>query len=101
MMTRIAVRARRTLLAGMTGFFALGLSGAGAQINIDIGLMGPFSGPWAEHGKFMRIGAEMAGGGVNRPSGIKSLRGGKNNFVGADTWPSGVTWAQSAPRLFV
>src|SRR5262249_60886305 len=96
MMTPIAVRARRTLLAGMTGFFALGLSGAGAQTNIDIGLMGPFSGPWAEHGKFMRIGAEMAVEEVNRQVGIKSLGGATINIVGAATCASVETTTQSA-----
>ncbi len=98
-MTAIAVRVRRTLLAGMTGYFALGLSGAGAQTTIDIGLMGPFSGPWAEHGKFMRIGAEMAVEEINRQGGIKSLGAAKINLVVADTGPSVETATNAAQRL--
>jgi branched-chain amino acid transport system substrate-binding protein len=99
MMNAIAVRVNRTLLAGMMGCFALGLSGAGAQTTIDIGLMGPFSGPWAEHGKFMRIGAEMAVEEINRQGGIKSLGGAKINLVVADTGPSVETATNAAQRL--
>jgi branched-chain amino acid transport system substrate-binding protein len=99
MMTAIAVRVRRTLLAGVTGMFALGLTGAGAQTTIDIGLMGPFSGPWAEHGQLMRIGAEMAIEDINKQGGIKSLGGAKLNLVVADTGPSIETTTNAAQRL--
>jgi branched-chain amino acid transport system substrate-binding protein len=101
MMNAIAARVNRTLLAGMMGCFALGLSGAGAQTSIDIGLMGPFSGPWAEHGKFMRIGAEMAVEEINRQGGIKSLGGAKINLVVADTGPSVETATNAAQLLLL
>ena len=52
-------RRLRALAAGITAMLALGVGGAAAQSSVDIGLLAPFSGPWAEHGKFMRIGAEM------------------------------------------
>jgi branched-chain amino acid transport system substrate-binding protein len=99
MMTVIAVRVRRTLLAGMTGIFALGLTGAGAQTTVDIGLLGPFSGPWAQHGRLMRIGAEMAIEEINGQGGIKSLGGAKLNLVVADTGPSIETTTNAAQRL--
>jgi branched-chain amino acid transport system substrate-binding protein len=99
MMTAIAVRVRRTLFAGMTGIFALGLTGAGAQTTIDIGLIGPFSGPWAQHGRLMRIGAEMAIEEINAQGGIKSLGGAKLNLVVADTGPSIETTTNAVQRL--
>jgi branched-chain amino acid transport system substrate-binding protein len=97
-MAAIAVRVRRKLLA-VAGFLALGFPGAGAQTTVDIGLMGPFSGPWAEHGKFMRIGGEMAVEEINRQGGIKSLGGAKINLVVADTGPSVETATNAAQRL--
>jgi branched-chain amino acid transport system substrate-binding protein len=98
-MTAIAVQVRRTLLAGMTCMSALGFTGAAAQNTINVGLMGPFSGPWAQHGKLMRIGAEMAVEEINAQGGIKSLGGAKLNLVVADTGPSIETTTNAAQRL--
>jgi hypothetical protein len=57
MTTFISVRAQLAVLAGALVF---GLNGAQAQSSVNIGLLAPFSGPWAEHGKNMRDGTEMA-----------------------------------------
>ena len=78
---------------------ALGVGGAAAQSSVDIGLLAPFSGPWAEHGKFMRIGAEMAVEEINKQGGIKALDGAKINLVVADTGPSVETATNAAQRL--
>lgn len=92
---------RGTLVAGIAGILALGLTGAGAQTpsTVNIGLIGPFTGPWAEHGKLMRIGAEMAVEEINNSGGIKSLGGAKLNLVVADTGPNVESATNSAQRL--
>jgi branched-chain amino acid transport system substrate-binding protein len=92
-------RRLRALTAGIMATLAIGLGGAAAQSSVDIGLLGPFSGPWAEHGKFMRIGAEMAVEEINRQGGIKALGGAKINLVVADTGPSVETATNAAQRL--
>jgi branched-chain amino acid transport system substrate-binding protein len=89
----------RALAAGITATLALGVGGAAAQSSVDIGLLAPFSGPWAEHGKFMRIGAEMAVEEINKQGGIKALDGAKINLVVADTGPSVETATNAAQRL--
>ncbi len=93
------VRERRTALVGALGIFAFGLTTAHAQNTINIGLLAPFSGPWAEHGKNMRDGAEMAVEDINAEGGIKALGGAKLNLVVADTGPSVETTTNAAQRL--
>src|SRR6202048_3910070 len=87
------------LAAAMTATLGLGVDNAAAQSTVDIGLLGPFSGPWAEHGKLMRIGAEMAAEEINAQGGIKALGGAKINLVIADTGPSVETATNAAQRL--
>ena len=65
----------RILAAGITATLTIWVAGAAAQSTVDVGLLGPFSGPWAEHGKLMRIGAEMAVEEINSQGGIKALGG--------------------------
>jgi branched-chain amino acid transport system substrate-binding protein len=99
-MTRLfQMRARKQYLGVLTVIAAIGLTGANAQTAIDIGLMGPFSGPWAQHGKNMRIGAEMAVEEINAGGGITALGGAKLNLIVADTGPSIETTTNAAQRL--
>ena len=86
-------------LATISCVFALSLTGAGAQSTIDIGVIGPFSGPWADHGKLMRVGAEMAIEDINKAGGIKSMGGAKLNMIAADTGPSVETTTNAVQRL--
>lgn len=99
MTTKFAVRAQWTALAAALSVFIFGLSGAQAQNTVNIGLLAPFSGPWAEHGKNMRDGAEMAIEDINAKGGIQALGSAKLNLVVADTGPSVETTTNAAQRL--
>jgi branched-chain amino acid transport system substrate-binding protein len=90
---------RRLSFATIAWVFALGLSAASAQSTIDIGVIGPFSGPWADHGKLMRVGAEMAIEDINKAGGIKSMGGAKLSMIAADTGPSVETTTSATQRL--
>jgi len=72
--------------------------GAGQQ-QINIGLLGPLSGPWAEQGRLMRIGAEMAVEDINQQGGIKSMGGAKLNLIVVDTGATVETATNAAQRL--
>jgi branched-chain amino acid transport system substrate-binding protein len=93
---RKSVRVVAALVAAPLAFW---VAQAAAQSTVDVGLLGPFSGPWAEHGKLMRIGAEMAIEEINGQGGIKALGGAKINLVVADTGPSVETATNAAQRL--
>ena len=90
---------RRLFLATISCVFALSLTGASAQSAIDIGVIGPFSGPWADHGKLMRVGAEMAIEDINKAGGIKSMGGSRLNIIAADTGPSVETTTNAVQRV--
>src|ERR1700694_2713238 len=70
-----------------------------AQQEVNIGLLAPFSGLWAEQGRLMRIGAEMAIEDINQQGGIKSLGGAKVKLVVADTGGTVETATNAAQRL--
>jgi branched-chain amino acid transport system substrate-binding protein len=70
-----------------------------AQQEVNIGLLAPFSGLWAEQGRLMRIGAEMAIEDINNGGGIKSLGGAKLKLVVADTGATVETATNAAQRL--
>lgn len=78
---------------------ALGPAAAQSPKPVNIGLMAPFSGPWAEHGYLMRLGAEMAVEEINAQGGIKALGGAKINLVVADTGGTLETATNAAQRL--
>ena len=69
---------RRTAL-GLGGAAALAgaTRAAAAPAEVEIALLVPLSGPWAEQGILERAGAEMAIDDVNKAGGIKSLGGAK------------------------
>jgi len=70
-----------------------------AQQQVNIGLLAPFSGLWAEQGRLMRIGTEMAVEDINSQGGIKSMGGAKLNLVVADTGATVETATNAAQRL--
>jgi branched-chain amino acid transport system substrate-binding protein len=72
---------------------------ATAQQEVNIGLLAPFTGLWAEQGRLMRIGAEMAVEDINSQGGIKSLGGAKLKLVIADTGATVETATNAAQRL--
>jgi branched-chain amino acid transport system substrate-binding protein len=72
---------------------------ATAQQQVNIGLLAPFSGLWAEQGRLMRIGTEMAVEDINSQGGIKSMGGAKLNLVVADTGATVETATNAAQRL--
>lgn len=94
-------RIRRGILTAIVGCL-ISLTVAGplaAQQEVNIGLLAPFSGPWAEQGRLMRIGAEMAVEDINQQGGIKSLGGAKVKLVVADTGGTVETATNAAQRL--
>jgi branched-chain amino acid transport system substrate-binding protein len=98
---KLTNRVRRALTMTIPGILALGPATVEAQTlpSVKIGLIAPFSGPWAEHGKLMRVGAEMAVEEINSQGGIKSLSGATLNLIVADTGPSIETATNAAQRL--
>ena len=89
----------RILAAGITAALTTWVAAAAAQSTVDVGLLGPFSGPWAEHGKLMRIGADMAVEEINRQGGIKALGGAKLDIIYADAGDSTEKAKNAAQRL--
>jgi branched-chain amino acid transport system substrate-binding protein len=76
---------RRTLLMSL-GAASLLVGTAMAQTNeIKVGLIAPFSGPWARQGELMLKGAELAIDHINASGGIKSMGGAKLKLLTFDT----------------
>lgn len=100
-MIRLKSKRARTAALAAT-MFALGTVASQAQSvqQVDIALLAPFSGPWAEQGELMRIGAVMAVEDINNKGGIKSLGGAKLNLIVADAGGSVETATNAAQRLF-
>lgn len=90
---------RRSFIAAYVLFLSAPALPAFAQQNVNIGLLAPFSGLWAEQGRLMRIGAEMAIDDINSQGGIKSLGGAKLKLVIADTGATTETATNAAQRL--
>jgi branched-chain amino acid transport system substrate-binding protein len=98
-MTRRSIR-RWLLIAAASCFLSHAMTGkAAAQQEVNVGLLAPFSGLWAEQGRLMRIGAEMAVEDINKQGGIKSLGGAKIKLVVADTGGTVETATNAAQRL--
>ena len=89
----------RILATGIAAMVTIWVAAAAAQTSVDVGLLGPFSGPWAEHGKLMRIGADMAVEEINRQGGIKALGGAKLDIIYADAGDSTEKAKNAAQRL--
>lgn len=58
--------------------------GSSAGKSINIGLLVPLTGPYADTGQYQKLGAQMAVDEINAAGGIKSLGGAKLNLVVRD-----------------
>jgi branched-chain amino acid transport system substrate-binding protein len=67
---------------------------------VRVALLGPMSGPWAEHGEQMRMGAELAIDDINEAGGIQSLGGARLELIVEDAGDSVETVTSAAQRLF-
>ncbi len=59
-------------------------SGSGSANTLDVGLLVPLTGPYAETGEMQKVGAQLAVDEINSAGGIKSLNGAKLNLVVRD-----------------
>ncbi|MDE2007188.1 MAG: ABC transporter substrate-binding protein [Rhodospirillales bacterium] len=90
---------RRTALS-LAGSAAMAAGArAAASKEVEIALLVPLSGPWAEQGILERAGAEMAVDDVNKAGGIKSLGGAKLKLLIFDTGASAETAKDAAQRM--
>ncbi|MCX7317362.1 MAG: ABC transporter substrate-binding protein, partial [Hyphomicrobiales bacterium] len=90
---------RRTLLMSL-GAASLLVGSAMAQTNeIKVGLIAPFSGPWARQGELMLKGAELAIDHINSSGGIKSMGGAKLKLLTFDTSDSAEKAKNAAQRM--
>ena len=94
---------RRTALAlggaAAAAGTAAGTARAAEPKEIEIALLVPLSGPWAEQGILERLGAEMAIDDVNKAGGIKSLGGAKLKLLALDAGTSAETAKNAAQRM--
>lgn len=67
---------------------------------ITIGVLAPTSGPYAEHGELMRMGAELAIDDINEAGGIEALGGAELRLVVEDAGDTVESATSAAQRLF-
>lgn len=67
---------------------------------ITIAVLAPTTGPYAEHGELMRMGAEFAVEDINAAGGIESLDGAMLELVVEDAGDTEETTVSAAQRLF-
>jgi branched-chain amino acid transport system substrate-binding protein len=90
---------RRTVL-GLMGAAALARPNlARAADDVEIAMLVPLSGPWAEQGILEKAGAEMAVDDINQAGGIKSLGGAKVKLMSVDTGATAETAKDAAQRM--
>jgi branched-chain amino acid transport system substrate-binding protein len=92
----------RRAAIGMLG--ATALAGRARMVRaappeVQIALLVPLSGPWAEQGVLERAGAEMAVDDINNAGGIKSLGGAKVKLLVLDTGTTAETAKNAAQRM--
>ncbi|MGH7094931.1 MAG: ABC transporter substrate-binding protein, partial [Stellaceae bacterium] len=91
--------ARRTAL-GLIGAAALARPHvAKAADDVEIAMLVPLSGPWAEQGILEKAGAEMAIDDINKAGGIKSLGGAKLKLLSLDAGTTAETAKDAAQRM--
>ncbi|HVH79124.1 MAG TPA: ABC transporter substrate-binding protein [Stellaceae bacterium] len=87
---------------------AMGLIGAAtlarpyvacAADEVQIAMLVPLSGPWAEQGLLEKAGAEMAVDDINQAGGIKALGGTKVKLLPVDTGTTAETAKDAAQRM--
>src|SRR5580658_2522647 len=90
---------RRTVL-GLMGAAALARPNlARAADDVEIAMLVPLSGPWAEQGILEKAGAEMAVDDINQAGGIKGLGGAKVKLLSLDTGTTAETAKDAAQRM--
>jgi len=90
---------RRTVL-GLMGAAALARPRlARAADDLEIAMLVPLSGPWAEQGILEKAGAEMAVDDINQAGGIKALGGAKVKLLSIDTGTTAETAKDAAQRM--
>lgn len=90
---------RRTAM-GLVGAAALARpSLALAADEVEVAMLVPLSGPWAEQGILEKAGAEMAIDDINQAGGIKSLGGAKLKLLALDTGATAETAKDAAQRM--
>jgi len=70
-----------------------------ASPELVVALLAPLSGPWAQQGHLMQLGAKMAVDDINAQGGIKSLGGAKMRLISADAGESTETAVSAAKKL--
>ncbi len=90
---------RRTALGLMGAATLARPSWAAATDEVEIALLVPLSGPWAEQGILERAGAEMAIDDINSAGGIQSLGGAKLKLLAVDTGATAETAKNAAQRM--
>ncbi|HVB66516.1 MAG TPA: ABC transporter substrate-binding protein [Acetobacteraceae bacterium] len=82
-----------------SGAAALARPAQAAGKEVKIGMLMPFTGPWAREGILERLGAEMAIDDVNAAGGIKALGGAKLALVPYDTQDTAERAKDGATRM--
>ncbi len=92
---------RRHVLGGLgAATLALGVRpSAAASPDLTVALLAPLSGPWAQQGRLMLLGANMAVDDINAQGGIQSLGGAKMRLITADAGASTETAVNAAKQL--
>jgi branched-chain amino acid transport system substrate-binding protein len=91
---------RRRMVLGLMGAAALARPNlARAADDVEIAMLVPLSGPWAEQGILEKAGAEMSVDDINQAGGIKSLGGAKVKLVSVDTGATAETAKDAAQRM--
>ncbi|MBV9528307.1 ABC transporter substrate-binding protein [Sphingomonas sp.] len=90
---------RRTAI-GLIGAAALAKPHlARAADDVEVAMLVPLSGPWAEQGILEKAGAEMAVDDINQAGGIKALGGAKVKLLSLDTGSTAETAKNAAQRM--
>ena len=90
---------RRTAI-GLLGAAALARPHvARAADDVEIAMLVPLSGPWAEQGILEKAGAEMAVDDINKAGGIKALGGAKIKLLSLDAGTTAETAKDAAQRM--
>lgn len=92
---------RRNVLGGLagTGLALMAKPGMAAPNEMVVALLAPLSGPWAQQGHLMLLGAKMAVDDINAQGGIKVLDGAKMRLIAADAGESTETAVSAAKKL--
>jgi branched-chain amino acid transport system substrate-binding protein len=98
-MTATIGRRSTLALGGAAALAGAATAKAATPNEVEIAMLVPLSGPWAEQGILERLGAEMAVDDVNKAGGIKSLGGAKLKLLVFDAGTSAETAKDAAQRM--